>query len=276
MSRLILAVLIVLLCIVGGYYMTMTKTVDTRTAIETGVETAMKTKNLSLEEQALLRVQLAIIDYSTRNAGVPPTTLNDLVPAYFDALPKNPLTNKPFEYAREGASYRLGGASAPKNGAASAAQVKPGEELPAAAKAGAQGDYVNPNTMQLEAFSYDPTGKRDPFQPFDFSARPVSHAATPLERYSIGQLRLTAVLADASGNRTAIVEDASGKGYTVRPGTKIGTQNGVIVSIDAEALKILETETDFTGKESQHVVEMKIQTGGSTTSSGASSSRARR
>ena len=87
------------------------------------------------------------------------------------------------------------------------------------------GDFINPNTMAPDTFVYNPAGKRDPFKQFDFSARPQNpNAGTPLERYSLGQLRLTAVIIDPKTCApTALVEDSMGKGYPIKIGAKIGT-----------------------------------------------------
>ena len=58
------------------------------------------------------------------------------------------------------------------------------------------------------------------------------------------------------------VEDASGKGYPVRTGAKIGDKGGVIIEILPDAVKVLETTTDMTGTTTQQVSELKIQARG--------------
>ena len=82
----------------------------------------------------------------------------------------------------------------------------------------------------------------------------------PLERYSVGQLKITAILADltGSGGRTAIVEDATGKGYTVKKGTKIGNKNGVVVAIDEDKIHIVESIVDFTGKAKKYPTVLNL------------------
>ena len=92
--------------------------------------------------------------------------------------------------------------------------------------------------MAPDTFVYNPAGKRDPFKQFDFSARPQNpNAGTPLERYSLGQLRLTAVIIDPkTGAPTALVEDSTGKGYPIKIGAKIGDQGGSVVAIEADQI----------------------------------------
>lgn len=67
------------------------------------------------------------------------------------------------------------------------------------------------------------------------------------------------MLADQVRGATGIIEDQVGKGFNVKIGTRIGINSGVIVSIEKDRVKILETEKDLTGKETQRIVEMKIQ-----------------
>ncbi|MBL7661845.1 pilus assembly protein PilP [bacterium] len=240
-----------------------------RTAIDNGVEKAKRQKPLSGEEEALLRIQLALVDYIA-NFGSPPDTLSLLIPRYFDALPSNPRTGKPFTYQKTGTFYSLNiDSTDPKLAIKTQSPTNQGQQT-----AGAEilsGDtidlskveFINPNTMELEDFVYDPTGKRDPFEPFDFSRRLDEEGKTPLERYELGQLRLTAVLGDTGGSPRAIVEDESGRGYTVGTGAKIGKSGGTIVSIEKDRIKILETKVDFAGQETQNIKEMKLYKGGS-------------
>jgi Tfp pilus assembly protein PilP len=108
-------------------------------------------------------------------------------------------------------------------------------------------------------YNYDPKGRRDPFLPFDFAPNPDNLAAkTPLERYDLGQLKLTAILAGMEQPK-AIVENAAGKGFTVTIGTKLGRNGGVIVSIDNEKIVVREKRFDFTGTEQSKDLELRIR-----------------
>ena len=262
MARYILVILIALFF--GALYLRQAEQPKTtpREAIDIEVAKARKDNKLDRETETVLRVQLAILDYMARE-GTPPQGLENLVPEYFDALPRNPETNKPFEYSRNGMSYELKGSGtldAPNRVASNtkAAGTKPGA-TPTGAPTLEPTEFVNPNTMAPDTFVYDPSGRRDPFKAFDFSSRPHNASgATPLERYSLGQLRLTAVIMDKDGG-TAFVEDAAGKGYPIRIGAKIGDQGGTVVAIEPNKLKVLEISTDLTGTTTQREVEMRIQ-----------------
>lgn len=117
-----------------------------------------------------------------------------------------------------------------------------------------------PDDAPRPGFVYDPAGKRDPFRPFDFSPqRSEREDLSPLERYEIGQLKLTAVL-DGFDEPTAVVENAAGRGFTVKRGTRIGPNQGVIAEILKDKLVIVETTTDFTGATKSRTIELLIRT----------------
>lgn len=252
-----LAVLLLLLAGVMFYENSQPPPNTPRESLEARVAQAKKSNSLSSSQEAFLKVQLAIVSYQVKYHQ-PPNKLEDLVTEYFDAIPKNPETGQPFEYKREGSKYKLSGLT--DGGPILLAKKGSAPCNPSDKNCLAGVGFENPNEIQDDPYRYDQTGKRDPFQPFDFSARPRNPgASSPLEQYDLGQLRLTAVLEDPNRGSTGIIEDQAGKGFNVKIGTKIGLNSGVIVSIEKDRLKILESEKDITGKESQRIVEMKIQ-----------------
>lgn len=133
---------------------------------------------------------------------------------------------------------------------------------PTPARKGLTADMVAalPDSSDSGTLAYDSSGKRDPFRPFDFAPKqPSDESLTPLERYELGQLKLTAVL-DGFDEPTAIVENAAGKGFTVKRGTKIGPNGGTIVEILKDRLLIDQSVTDFTGETKTTRIELAIRT----------------
>jgi type IV pilus assembly protein PilP len=93
---------------------------------------------------------------------------------------------------------------------------------------------------------YDPAKRLNPFIPLFKPDQDKASAAqpkkskrgaripqTPLERISLEQLQLRAVIRAPSGNR-ALVEDNSGKGYIIKNGTYIGLNSGIVTQINAD------------------------------------------
>ena len=112
---------------------------------------------------------------------------------------------------------------------------------------------------------YDPTGRRDPFVSFikaeteklkvDFKALP------PLQRYELGELKYVGVIWEKKGPR-ALVEDAEGKGYSVRVGTRIGRNEGVVTRITDSEITVKELFQGYRGKKVSRENTLQLTTAG--------------
>ena len=117
---------------------------------------------------------------------------------------------------------------------------------------------------------YNPIGKVDPFAPLykeDAKKKPENivvkpkepeRPRTPLEKLDLGQLKLTAIVTTKDQKR-ALVEEASGKGYVVEIGTKIGLERGSVVAIDPDRIVIEHKSEDDFGKMTISKRELKLQ-----------------
>ncbi len=103
---------------------------------------------------------------------------------------------------------------------------------------------------------YDPSGRRDPFAPIVQELQPGKADTTlpPLQRVTLTELNLIAIVWGAYGY-TAMVQTPEGHGYTVRRGTRIGQNNGVVSAITERGIIVQERFTDVYGKkqEREHV-----------------------
>jgi Tfp pilus assembly protein PilP len=250
MKKVIFPIAVLVLAVLGWIYYQKNLPIDPKIALQSSIDAAKKVRKLSASEEETLRLQFAVIDWiATSPSHNPPESLKELTPKYFASVPIDISTGKEFDYRRDGKKYYIGNSTT-----AAASTIK------GAVNSVSLVALNIPAPPPDDGFVYDTAGKRDPFMQFDFSARPSRPGiSTPLEQYSLNQLRLTAVILDSGTGPKAIVEDGLGKGYTVSLGTKIGDRNGVIMEIQKNTLKILESYQDFTGKETQTVAEMKIQ-----------------
>jgi len=118
------------------------------------------------------------------------------------------------------------------------------------------------------AGSYDAKGRFDPFEPLlknDQGKRLTASKGrrrripqTPLERVAISQLKLSAIMRSNEGN-SAIVEDATGKGYIIRKGTYIGLNSGQVTQIKRSSVIIEEEVEDVSGEFRMQNIELKLQ-----------------
>ena len=112
-----------------------------------------------------------------------------------------------------------------------------------------------------EAYSYNPTGKPDPFKPFlqlTPYREPRSAPLTPLQKYETSQLKLVAVLFTPEGN-IGLVEDATGKGYFVKKGTLVGKNDGKVTKILNDRVMVEEVFLDVWGQKKVNEIALLLQ-----------------
>jgi len=113
---------------------------------------------------------------------------------------------------------------------------------------------VEPNSMSesVGIRSYDPSGRRDPFAPVLqlLGIGPIDPTLPPLQRVGLTEMNLIAVIWGAYGY-TAMVQTPDGNGYTVRRGTRIGPNNGVVSAVTEKGIVVQERFTDVYGSKQE-------------------------
>lgn len=111
-------------------------------------------------------------------------------------------------------------------------------------------------------FSYQREGRADPF--FPFLAQEMLQAATAereeltgMRRFEPGQLTLVAIV-QGGRHPLAMVQDAAGVGYIIRPGTPIG-RTGEVTAIAADRVIIRQEAFSLTKEKEYRTVEMVLQ-----------------
>jgi type IV pilus assembly protein PilP len=99
---------------------------------------------------------------------------------------------------------------------------------------------------------YDPSGRRDPFAPVVQELQPgkADENLPPLQRVTLTELNLVAIVWGAYGY-TAMVQTPEGHGYTIRRGTRIGQNYGVVSAITERGIIVQERFTDVYGKKQE-------------------------
>ena len=107
-------------------------------------------------------------------------------------------------------------------------------------------------SIEFSGASYDPSGRRDPFLPMFQLGQQVEPDSSlpPLQRVGLTELSLIGVLWGNYGY-TAMVQTPDGKGYSIRRGTRIGPNNGVVSSITERGIIVQERFTDVYGNKQE-------------------------
>jgi type IV pilus assembly protein PilP len=142
---------------------------------------------------------------------------------------------------------------------------KAGKKKKKKAPAEQKKQVVSDNKTEV-IFSYDSSGKPDPFVPLVFETitkqqapRPMAaKRLTPLQKYDLSQLKLVAIISKGEKS-AAVLEDAAGYGYIVTDGTLVGRDNGTIKKITADGVIVLEKVYDDTGTMETKISTLTIQ-----------------
>jgi type IV pilus assembly protein PilP len=124
-----------------------------------------------------------------------------------------------------------------------------------------------PEAKREAEYSYNPSGKPDPFKPFiQLTSRGGSRTGplTPLQNYDISQLKLVAIISSPEGN-IALVEDVAGKGYFLKKGTWIGKNDGKVTRILRDKVIVEEVYQDIFGQTKTNEISLflhKVEEGG--------------
>lgn len=114
--------------------------------------------------------------------------------------------------------------------------------------AGVQGISLEP----VGPRSYDPSGRRDPFVPIilQLGDGKTDPTLPPLQRVGLTEMNLIAIVWGAYGY-TAMVQTPDGNGYSVRRGTRVGPNSGVVSAITEKGIIVQERFTDVYGRKQE-------------------------
>ena len=109
-----------------------------------------------------------------------------------------------------------------------------------------------PGALQSPVGGYDPAGRRDPFAPVLSQLAPgqVDPTLPPLQRVGLTDMNLIAIIWGAYGY-TAMVQTPDGNGYTVRKGTRVGPNSGVVSAVTEKGIIVQERFTDVYGRKQE-------------------------
>lgn len=135
----------------------------------------------------------------------------------------------------------------------------PAAPAPAAPNPPAEAEEPTPAVPAQVAYTYNPAGRRDPFRSILVTSESAKslRSLPPLLRTEIGELQLIAIVWGGFGY-SAMVKTPDGKGYTIRVGTLVGPNKGVVRQITKRDLTIEEKYTDIFGEKKVREVKLDL------------------
>ena len=112
-------------------------------------------------------------------------------------------------------------------------------------------------------YAYDSLGKRDPFLSLvEFAKRrpPKKKGASPIESFSVEEIKLLAIASDKDENY-ALILLPNKKSFTIKKGMVLGLEGGKVEEISAEKVVIREYEKDFRGNIKPKDTVLKLHKG---------------
>jgi type IV pilus assembly protein PilP len=80
----------------------------------------------------------------------------------------------------------------------------------------------------------------------------------PLQRVEINDMKLLGIIWGGYGY-FGLIQTPDGKGYTVKEGTLVGPNNGVIKSVSEQRIIVAEPIIDVNGKKSKREIEIPLR-----------------
>jgi type IV pilus assembly protein PilP len=156
-----------------------------------------------------------------------------------------------------------GEATAPTNQPKTAAPAKPEQKQVASIP-----QSPEPPTapkLETENFAYDPAGRPDPFKSILLTGTAKGQQfISPLQQREVTEMKLIAVVWGGLG-QSAMLQTPDGKGYTIRVGTRVGPNQGVVKKITPREVVVEERYTDVFGETRTREIILELRLSGERT-----------
>jgi type IV pilus assembly protein PilP len=130
-----------------------------------------------------------------------------------------------------------------------------GSPVPAAHQPPASGGLLVPGSE----FRYDPTGRRDPFKSLlalEKKQRDLSQLP-PIQQFDLETVKVVGIVIDPQRGAQGMVRAPNGQTFVVRVGTIIGKNEGEVVEITLQGIRVVEKFLDFMNRETRKETFLK-------------------
>lgn len=113
-----------------------------------------------------------------------------------------------------------------------------------------------------ENYAYDPESRPDPFKSILLTGITKNHQfLPPLQQREVAEMKVIAIVWGGMG-QSAMLQTPDGKGYTVRVGTRVGPNHGVVRKITPREVTVEERYTDVFGETKTREVTLELHLSG--------------
>jgi type IV pilus assembly protein PilP len=108
-------------------------------------------------------------------------------------------------------------------------------------------------------FRYDPTGRRDPFKSLlqlEKKQRDIA-SLPPIQQFDLEAAKVIGVVIDPGRPPQAMIRAPNGQTFVVRPGTIVGKNEGEVVEITMQGIRVVEKFVDFMNRETRKETFLK-------------------
>lgn len=150
--------------------------------------------------------------------------------------------------------------------AAPGVPAQPGAPPAAGQPAGVELPAVPGGTLLVPSseFRYDPTGRRDPFKNLlQLEAKKKNVAdLPPIQQFDLDGVKVVGIVIDAVKGAQAMIKAPGGQTFVVRKGTIVGKNDGEVVEITLQGIRIVEKFLDFMNRETRRETFLKSHPAG--------------
>ncbi len=241
-------VILLVLCVAQAGFLFYTWSQTKVETVASAIESAVVGVSDPVERERY-KLRLSIMQYMVRYQKLP-LDFELLVPDFLAEVPRNPKTGEEFILVEDGRAFQV------------AASMEEARAFKTTFGGSIRGDTSGDDLIDIASikstFSYNPSGKRDPFLPFGSDDTEGPCGTTPIECTALVKLKLALVI-DTGKEKRAMVETPDGRGYSVTIGSKIGNANGEVVDIKPDKVVVLEQSVDLAGNKNERTFELRLR-----------------
>jgi len=115
--------------------------------------------------------------------------------------------------------------------------------------------------LEDDSFHYRPEGRRDPFRSLmvlEEKKKDISKLP-PVQQFDLSEVKITGIVLDEAEGPRAMIKAPNNMTFVVKKGMIIGKNEGEVVEVTLQGIRVVEKYIDFTGNETLKEVFIKAR-----------------